>query len=331
MNAYILIKTLYAFVLLQPILCANINSLEENRTDLYISDGLFILKNYNVTYLNVKDKTEKYSMTGKIWHFQGINDFIQLEALAFINKYFIFLIENLSTLRLFTQQKLFSVTNCGIIIPNITEFNNNETNDFIQSINDSIFMHNDTTLEEFIPYNINAERSNYFFTFIHNSEFFIIPFIYLKTLSITLFLVSIAIIVLWNLKIRYTPQIELSFLQKVMIFLPYLNLIVCGLMIVQMFLAKENNTSSFSDSRIYIETALITIRAIFRTMFWFLIVLVSSGWQITTQKLSREKIKLFIKVFVFIYVAVCVDQIIDSFTGHIFIIVSQMLIYNAIL
>lgn len=319
-----LVVTLIVFGILKPMKCGNSDSLEANRTTLNIADGSFIIKEFNVTYLNVKDKTVKYSVTGKIWHFRNEEDIGEILSLIRINQYYIFLIDDTETLQLFSKQTLFGIFNVGVIIPNHTTFISNETNDLIQTLNDSVFMYNDTSLDELIPYNITAETSNYFFNLVHDAEFFVVPFTYLKTLSIITFLIAIAIIVLWNLKIKYTPQIELYFLQKILIFLPYLNVIVCGLMIAQMFLAKDTKTSSFSDSRIYIETALITIRAIFRTMFWFLIVLVSSGWQITTQKLSREKIKLFIKVFVFIYVTVCVDQIIDSFTGHIFVIVSHI-------
>ena len=51
----------------------------------------------------------------------------------------------------------------------------------------------------------------------------------------------------------------------------------------------------YEDS-IYVDTALITLSAIYKTILWFLILMVSLGWKISIQSLRREDLKFFMKM-----------------------------------
>ena len=75
------------------------------------------------------------------------------------------------------------------------------------------------------------------------------------------------------------------------------------------------NPNDDNDSSIYLETALFTVNAVFRAVLWILFVLVSAGWIIAKNNFSNHEIKNFIKIFVFIYLMMCIDQIVDSFNS----------------
>ena len=73
------------------------------------------------------------------------------------------------------------------------------------------------------------------------------------------------------------------------------------------------------ESSVYIDTALITLDAIYRTLLWFLILLLSCGYKISIQSLSREDLKFLMKMFLIIYISMCLDQIIDSASTGIWV------------
>lgn len=311
---------LLSFCIFQLYACSD-DDIEKNKTILYISDGNFEINKTNVTYLNNKNPNSELSSSGKVWYFQNESDFQTIYNFTKVTQHFILVIHNNTLFLEVLNKPLVGFTIEGIIIPNNTDFYNSVMKAVISSGQYSTFMHNETNITDLIQYDIRTEESNYFFHLSYKSTIFVIPFVYLKTVSIVSFVLSCCIIVLWAIKQRQTPSGDIILIQKIIVFLPYLNLILCALMIIQMFLTTGQSSNSFLDSRIYVETALVTIRAIFRTIIWFLLVLIASGWQITSNSLSRDKIKTFIKVYVFIYIIVCVDQIVDAFVGSIFVIV----------
>lgn len=70
-------------------------------------------------------------------------------------------------------------------------------------------------------------------------------------------------------------------------------------------------TGQNSLVKIYLDTIITTLTSILKTILWFIIVMISTGWQIYKNILTREEMRRFIALYVFIYLAVCFDQIID--------------------
>lgn len=323
---HFILSLLLSLSFLHSLLCSN-EEIEKNKTILVISDGDFEINTINITYLNNKNPNTEIASSGKIWHLNADKDFQDIFLYIRLTQYFMLLVDKTELLLQLTENFLAPLNIIGVIIPNNTLFNSHAVNELISASHYSIFMYNDTNIDYLLQYDIKAEKSNHFFHFSYKTTIFVIPFAYLKTLSIVAFIFSCGLVVLWALKQRYTPPTDIILIQKILLVLPYLNIILSGLMIVEMFLTTGSNSNNFLDSRIYVETALVTIRAIFRTIIWFLLVLIASGWQIISNALSSEKIKTFIKVYVFIYIVVCVDQIIDAFVGSIFLIVIYIYTY----
>ena len=66
------------------------------------------------------------------------------------------------------------------------------------------------------------------------------------------------------------------------------------------------------EGSIYIDIALIILDAIYRTILWFLILLICYGWKISIQNLGRKDLKFLMTILLLIYIMTCLDQIIDS-------------------
>ena len=91
----------------------------------------------------------------------------------------------------------------------------------------------------------------------------------------------------------------------------FIFLLAIALIVKAMDIRGKDPNREYEDS-IYIDTALITLSAIFKTILWFIILLIACGWKISVQTLSREDLKFLMKMFLLIYIVMCLDQIIDS-------------------
>lgn len=59
------------------------------------------------------------------------------------------------------------------------------------------------------------------------------------------------------------------------------------------------------------ETIIVTFNAVITTVFWFIIFIISYGWQINRELFTRNELKNLIVVFLVIYILICFDQIFD--------------------
>ena len=145
------------------------------------------------------------------------------------------------------------------------------------------------------------------------------PLKYFIIISSLAFVILFGFVFIWVFKYKITNATHIMTLQKIILFYPIADALLNGTILLNVLLVKGNDDSS-ERYNVYIETALVTINAVFRTILWFIIVLIISGWQITKQQLSRPEMKFYIKVYVFIYIAMCIDQIIDSVFGKLLVV-----------
>ncbi len=106
-------------------------------------------------------------------------------------------------------------------------------------------------------------------------------------------------------------------LQKVLTALPYLKLILSLLII---YYVKEARDETFDNThsliKVYLDTIITTFESIFKTIFWFMFIMISSGWQTYRHVLTQTEMRRFIGVYIFIYLSVCFDQILDLLLSH---------------
>ena len=220
----------------------------------------------------------------------------------------------------------------GIIFPKKLNYTQNEIISF------PLYEIEDKYINDFISFDIKNQTKNTYFIISERSIIYQNPIKYLLITSIIFLIISIFILCVWNYKFKKIQNI-LS-LQKNLIFLPYLNLILSILICLQTNDMIKENSNKKNNNALYIETGLFTVNAIFRALMWILYVLTCSGWQISKQNFSYKEIKHFIIIFVFIYLIMCIDQIVDSFNTAKTIIKANeiknlifymiMIIYNTI-
>ena len=160
-----------------------------------------------------------------------------------------------------------------------------------------------------MQYDYKNQVYNTFFTLSQYREVKIYPTTYFLTIAIVSLLLSCGYFVLWFIKFKKLDQNHIIVLQRILIILPIAEVLVTITIFLEITVVSNSGENTY---QIYIETALITLNAVYRTVLWFMISLVLFGWQITKQSLNREEMKFFLRVFILIYIAMCIDQIIDS-------------------
>ena len=199
----------------------------------------------------------------------------------------------------------------GIIFPdNITNYTNSTTLPLYHIEKEYI--------EDFMSFDVLNQTKNTYFIISKQSFTYEIPTKYLLITSSISLLISIFIVVFWNFRLRNFPDI--ISLHKYLISLPYLNIILAILVSLEAYDMIDQDPNKEEDNSIYLETGLFTVNAVYRSVLWILFVLVAAGWQISKQSFNTKEVKHFIQVFVFIYLMMCIDQIVDSLnsSNHIF-------------
>jgi hypothetical protein len=117
--------------------------------------------------------------------------------------------------------------------------------------------------------------------------------------------------IIWHFNTFQLHRSNLASLQKILSVLPYLKFFISLFILWYVTASKEDNKEDDSLIKVYLETIITTIESIFKTIFWFLFILISCGWQIYRYNLNRSEMRKFIGVYIFIYLSVCFDQILD--------------------
>jgi hypothetical protein len=93
--------------------------------------------------------------------------------------------------------------------------------------------------------------------------------------------------------------------------MPYIKSILAIMIIFSVGIEENSSNSNSSMVKIYLDTIITTLNSIFKTILWFMIIMIASGWQIFKIVLTREEMKRYIAIYILIYIAICFDQIID--------------------
>lgn len=112
---------------------------------------------------------------------------------------------------------------------------------------------------------------------------------------------------------------QISHLQKILSSLPYIKLFLSPMIIYYIKYANKSDTdASALLVTVYLDTIISALWAIYKTLFWFLAILVSSGWQIHKTELTRIETRQFVAIYIIIYFFLCFDKIIDIMVGRTF-------------
>ena len=104
------------------------------------------------------------------------------------------------------------------------------------------------------------------------------------------------------MRIKSMTNVNILTIQRFLGCIPYLIFLLSISFIIKSADIRGEDPNKIYEDSIYIDTALVTMEAIFRTLLWFLILLLSFGWKISIQSLNTRDTKFMMKMVLIIYI-----------------------------
>ena len=231
---------------------------------------------------------------------------------SYINKFWLFLVNSSSVANSLLERDDYKKNELyinGIIVPESLNYKMPENNNNKKI---PIFIVKDDIANKLLTLDIRYMDKNTYFLFYIERAISSYPDKYFLAISIISIIVGIIMIILWRMRMKSLARVNVLYIHKFLYTIPYFISLLSIVLIVKAVDVKGRDPNIEYDDSIYVDTALITLSAIYKSILWFLILLLACGWKILVQNLRREDLKFLMKMFLFIYIIMCLDQIIDS-------------------
>jgi hypothetical protein len=172
-----------------------------------------------------------------------------------------------------------------------------------------------TRFQKLRKYDVDRESGNFFGEIQYDSNPTQKADEYMSIVTLTGACISLIVSIAWHYNTYKLHRSQSTTLQKALSSLIYIKLILCVLIAYYIRVA-EDDTGANSLIKVYLDTIITTLSSIFKTIFWFLAIMISCGWQIYRHILTRSEMRRFIGIYIFIYLSVCFDQILDLMVNH---------------
>ena len=176
-----------------------------------------------------------------------------------------------------------------------------------------IFIAKDNIIEKLQSYDIRYVKKHIYFLFKIKRAISSYPEAYFLILSIFFIFAGFGMNILWKRRTNSLPQVHILTVQKALICIPISIILLSFVFFIKSVDIKGADPNKEYINSIYVDTALVTMEALFRTLLWFFILLLSLGWNISVQSLSDRDTKFLMKMFLIIYILMCLDQLLDSY------------------
>lgn len=272
------------------------------------------ISNFSLEVLNRDDAEINDFLSSRIAFMNGSsfdNEIFDVYS-AYINKYWMFIVNSSSVVDSLLERDDYKKNELyinGIIVPKSLNYKMPEKNNNKKI---PIFIVNDNITENLSIYDIRYMNKHTYFLFAIERAISTYPETLFLVISIILIIVGLGMTVYWKIKMKSLARINILYLHRFLYLIPFFMTFVSITLIVKAVDIRGRDPNIEYEDSIYVDTALITLSAIYKTILWFLILMVSLGWRISIQSLRREDLKFFTKMFLLIYVVMCLDQIIDS-------------------
>jgi hypothetical protein len=141
----------------------------------------------------------------------------------------------------------------------------------------------------------------------------LIDYNYLYVTTMIVLVVSFICLLVWNIYSLIIMRNKVTLLQRVLVLLPYVKFSMSCLVIYFIKKIGVKHTYSYEATfdKIYYETIISTISAIYKTLYWFILILLANGWHIFTNSLQNLKLSNYVCAYMTIYLIICIDQVLD--------------------
>ena len=309
------------FFFLTALLLAIIISIKSS--ELKYGDKLCLIQveyGYNITnftfdVLNKDDAEINEFLSSRIAYLTGTDsdkDIFELYS-PYINKFWLFLAKSSSVVNSLLEKDDYKKKELyinGIIIPESLNYVMPEKNNNKKI---PIFIAKDNIIEKLQSYDIRSVKKHIYFLFKIKRAISSYPEAYFLILSILFIFAGFGMNILWKRRTNSLPQVHILTIQKALICIPISIILLSFVFFIKSVDIKGADPNKEYINSIYVDTALVTMEALFRTLLWFFILLLSLGWNISVQSLSDRDTKFLMKMFLIIYILMCLDQLLDSY------------------
>ena len=294
-----------------------------NSAELKYGDKLCLIQveyGYNITnftfdVLNKDDAEINEFLSSRIAFLNGTDsdkDIFELYS-PYINKFWLFLAKSTSVVNSLLEKDDYKKKELyinGIIIPESLNYVMPEKNNNKKI---PIFIAKDNIIEKLQSYDIRTMKKHIYFLFKIKRAISSYPEAYFLILSILFIFAGFGMNILWKRRTNSIPQVHILTIQKALICIPISIILLSFVFFIKSVDIKGADPNKEYINSIYVDTALVTMEALFRTLLWFFILLLSLGWNISVQSLSDRDTKFLMKMFLIIYILMCLDQLLDSY------------------
>ena len=294
-----------------------------NSAELKYGDKLCLIQveyGYNITnftfdVLNKDDAEINEFLSSRIAYLTGTDsdkDIFELYS-PYINKFWLFLAKSTSVVNSLLEKDGYKKKELyinGIIIPESLNYVMPEKNNNKKI---PIFIAKDNIIEKLQSYDIRSVKKHIYFLFKIKRAISSYPEAYFLILSILFIFAGFGMNILWKRRTNSLPQVHILTVQKALICIPISIILLSFVFFIKSVDIKGADPNKEYINSIYVDTALVTMEALFRTLLWFFILLLSLGWNISVQSLSDRDTKFLMKMFLIIYILMCLDQLLDSY------------------
>ena len=273
------------------------------------------ITNFTFEVLNKDDAEINEFLSSRIAFLNGTDsdkDIFELYS-PYINKFWLFLAKSTSVVNSLLEKDDYKKKELyinGIIIPESLNYVMPEKNNNKKI---PIFIAKDNIIEKLQSYDIRSVKKHIYFLFKIKRAISSYPEAYFLILSILFIFAGFGMNILWKRRTNSLPQVHILTVQKALICIPISIILLSFVFFIKSVDIKGADPNKEYINSIYVDTALVTMEALFRTLLWFFILLLSLGWNISVQSLSDRDTKFLMKMFLIIYILMCLDQLLDSY------------------
>ena len=273
------------------------------------------ITNFTFEVLNNDDAEINDFLSSRITFMNGSENDKEIFDLysPYINKFWLFLVNSSSVANSLLERDDYKKDELyinGIIIPESLKYVMPEKNNNKKI---PIFIAKDNIIEKLQSYDIRSVKKHIYFLFKIKRAISSYPEAYFLILSILFIFAGFGMNILWKRRTNSLPQVHILTVQKALICIPISIILLSFVFFIKSVDIKGADPNKEYINSIYVDTALVTMEALFRTLLWFFILLLSLGWNISVQSLSDRDTKFLMKMFLIIYILMCLDQLLDSY------------------
>ena len=313
----------YCFILILTIILSINSSVLKENDELFLIqvEYQYNITKFNVSVLNRNEAEINDYLSSRIAFMNGSksDDLIFDLYSNYINKYWLFLVNSTDVankLLLKEDYKKNELYINGIIVPRSLNYEMPKENNNKKI---PVFVVENNYTDYLKDLDIRNMKKHTYFLFEIKRAISSYPETYLLIIAILTLLIGLGLNAYWKVLLMQVRFIYILSIHKFLFSIPFFITLVSLALVVKAIDIRGQDPYREYDGSVYIDTALITLNAIFRTLLWFLILLICCGWRILIQNFTREQLRFFMKMFLIIYICMCLDQIIDSASKGIWV------------